>query len=38
MPAKSEKHRVQPIWTSNVPQGDELLHQYEVGIDGLARW
>jgi hypothetical protein len=28
--------RVQPVWASDVPQGDELLHQYEVEIDGVG--
>jgi hypothetical protein len=28
--------RVQPVWTSDVPQGDEMLHQYEVEIDGVV--
>lgn len=28
--------RVQPVWTSDVPQGDEMLNQYEVGIDGIG--
>jgi hypothetical protein len=28
--------RVQPVWTSDVPQDDELLHQYEVEIDGVG--
>ena len=30
--------RVQPVWATDVPQDDEMLHQYEVEIDGLARW
>jgi hypothetical protein len=28
--------RVQPVWTSDVPQGNEVLHQYEVDIDGVG--
>jgi hypothetical protein len=28
--------RVQPVWTSDVPQSDEMLHQYEVEIDGVG--
>jgi hypothetical protein len=28
--------RVQPVWASDVPQGDEMLNQYEVDIDGVG--
>jgi hypothetical protein len=30
--------RVQPVWATDVPQGDgdELLHQYEVEVDGVG--
>jgi hypothetical protein len=28
--------RVQPVWASDVPQGDEMLNQYEVDIDGIG--
>jgi hypothetical protein len=28
--------RVQPVWPSDVPQGNEMLHQYEVGIDEVG--
>jgi hypothetical protein len=29
--------RVQPVWASDVPQGDEMLNQYEVDIDGVGK-
>jgi hypothetical protein len=28
--------RVQPVWATDVPQDDEMLHQYEVEIDGVG--
>jgi hypothetical protein len=28
--------RVQPVWASDVPQGEEMLHQYEVDIDEVG--
>jgi hypothetical protein len=28
--------RVQPVWATDVPQDDEMLHQYDVEIDGVG--
>jgi hypothetical protein len=28
--------RVQPVWATDEPQGEEMLHQYEVEIDGAG--
>ncbi len=28
--------RVQPVWATDVPQDEEMLHQYEVEIDGVG--
>ena len=28
--------RVQPVWATDLPQGNEMLHQYEVEIDGVG--